>query len=89
MFQNREVITKKPYIIKRDSHIFNFFRSVLGYGLLFMFIRSILGASKGAGKNAGKGGGLSDLFGTAAKSNRFRQTVNVKFNDVVGMNKAK
>ena len=63
---------------------------MLGYGLLFMFIRSIMSASKGVGKNMGKGGGgMSELFGTGAKSNRFRQTVNVKFNDVVGMNKAK
>ena len=49
-----------------------------------------MNASKGAGKNIGKGGGnMSELFGTGAKSNRFRQSVNVKFNDVVGMNKAK
>ena len=36
----------------------------------------------------GKGGGLSGLFENS-KSHRFRQTISVKFNDVVGMNKAK
>jgi ATP-dependent Zn protease len=63
---------------------------MLSYGLLFMFVRSILAASKGSAKNIGKGGGgsLSEMFGTA-KSNRFRQPVNVKFDDVVGMNRAK
>lgn len=89
MFHNKDVITKMPYVIKKDSHIFNFIRSMLGYALLFMFLRSILGATRGAAKGAGKGGNFSSLFDNKTKSNRFRQTVNVKFKDVVGMNKAK
>ncbi len=43
------------------------------------------GVSKGKGK---MGKGLSGMFENT-KSHRFRQAINVKFNDVVGMNKAK
>jgi ATP-dependent Zn protease len=50
-----------------------------------MFLKSLT-AAKGKG-GIGKGG-LSGLFENT-KSHRFRQTINVRFNDVVGMNKAK
>ncbi len=46
----------------------------------------ISGAAKGQG--AGGKGGLSGLFENT-KSDRFRPNITVKFNDVVGMNKAK
>ena len=78
----------KVPIVKKDAHVFNTVRSLLSFALLFMFLKSIMsGVSKGKGQ-MGKGGGLSGLFQNS-KSHRFRQTINVKFNDVVGMNKAK
>jgi AFG3 family protein len=57
------------------------------YNLPFlMFIRSMIsGAAKGNG--AGGKGGLSGLFENT-KSHRFRPNITLKFNDVVGMNKA-
>lgn len=60
------------------------FRTFLSLGLLFFFIYSLLGAKKGA---QGRGGG-ANIF-EQAKTKRFLQKVNVKFDDVVGMQKAK
>lgn len=55
--------------------------------LIFTFIQSIARSMKSAGKGKG-GGGAVDLFGEK-KSKRFKQTVNVKFKDVMGMQKSK
>ena len=52
---------------------------------MILIFRSILQSAKRAGK--GQGGGMN-MFDTN-KSKRFRQTVNVKFGDVMGMQKAK
>jgi AFG3 family protein len=80
-------VVKKVPIVKKDNHIFNSIRSILSFALFFMFIRSMIsGAAKG--KGGGGKGGLSGLFENT-KSHRFRQNITVKFNDVVGMNKAK
>lgn len=89
MFGGTPVIKKIP-IVKKDSHVFNTVRSILSFALLFMFLRSIMGGlSKGkGGQMGGKGGGLSGMFENT-KSHRFRQPINVKFENVVGMNKAK
>lgn len=91
MFGGNPVIKKIP-IIKKDSHVFNTVRSILSFALLFMFLRSIMGGlSKGKGGQMGgkgAGGGLSGMFENT-KSHRFRQPINVKFENVVGMNKAK
>ena len=45
-------------------------------------------AGRGAGGRAGKQGGSLNIFGEA-KSRRFMQEVNVRFEHVVGMQKAK
>ena len=88
MFGGTPVIKKIP-IIKKDSHVFNTVRSILSFALLFMFIRSLMGGlSKGKGQMGGGKGGLSGMFENT-KSHRFRQPINVKFDNVVGMNKAK
>ncbi len=88
-FGGANPVIKKVPIIKKDTHIFSSVRSLLSFALLFMFLRSLMtGVGKGKGGQMGKGGGLSGLFENS-KSHRFRQTITVKFNDVVGMNKAK
>lgn len=88
MFGGTPVIKKVP-IVKKDSHVFNTIRSILSFALLFMFLRSMMGGlTKGKGQMGGKGGGLSSMFENS-KSHRFRQSINVKFENVVGMNKAK
>ena len=55
-----------------------------------MIVRSLFKGSRQAGKaNKGMdGGNPMDIFGNK-KSKRFKQSVNVKFKDVVGMQKAK
>ena len=85
LFNSSAPIIKRPPIIKKNSHVFNTIRSLLSFGLLLMFIKSLMGS---VGKGKGMGGGMSGLFDNA-KSHRFRQNINVKFNDVVGMNRAK
>lgn len=88
MFGGTPVIKKIP-IVKKDSHIFNTVRSLLSFALLFMFLRSIMGGlTKGKGQAGKGGGGLTGMFENT-KSHRFRQSINVKFENVVGMNKAK
>lgn len=63
--------------------MFNLIHSLLSFGLVLMFIQSLMGTVK-----KGKGMGGSGFFDNA-KSHRFKQNINVKFNDVVGMNRAK
>lgn len=61
-------------------------RFILSMVLVYMFFSSLAGATRNASKGArGKG---QDLF-TSSKSKRFMQKVNVKFADVVGMQKSK
>lgn len=72
-----------------DWNIGDTFRSMLTLYLLYIMIRSIGAASRGAAKG-GRAGSSQDMniFGNA-KSRRFQQAVNVKFEHVVGMQKAK
>lgn len=76
----------KPPIVETSSHIFSTVRNYLSLALLFMFISSLRKVAKGQARQ-GKGATSSAL--DSSKSHRFRQDINVKFNDVVGMNKAK
>lgn len=62
-------------------------RNMLSLALLFFFIRSILGLSKGKGKAGGKGGFSGAMDDT--KSYRLKQAIKVTFKDVVGMQKSK
>lgn len=62
-------------------------RSLLSFLLLVAIIRSIRSSAQSL-KQQGKGGG-GNLFMEKSKSKRFQQTVNVKFVDVMGMQKAK
>lgn len=73
VFQNRS----------EPMNYFLSFRTFLSLGLLVFFIYSLLGAKKGS---PGRGG--ANIF-EQAKTKRFLQKVNVKFDDVVGMQKAK
>ena len=54
--------------------------------MLYLFVTSIFGAGKAGKKMGGKGG---NLFQQQSKSKRFQQKVNIKFTDVVGMQKSK
>lgn len=59
--------------------------------LMYFFISSLFKRNGAAPPKGGKGGGggSMNMFMEASKSKRFMQTVNVKFNDVMGMQKAK
>jgi ATP-dependent Zn protease len=71
---------------KVDRHIIGQLRNFLGLVMMYLFFTSIMGAKGGR-----KGAGGKSAFGMQdqSKSKRFLQPVNVKFNDVVGMQKAK
>lgn len=56
---------------------------------MLLFIEAIFGASKGAGKKGQGMGKQGFSMMDQSKSKRFKQTINVKFKDVVGMQKAK
>lgn len=55
--------------------------------MLYLFVSSLMQASRSGKKMKGKGGSMN-IF-EQSKSKRFQQKVNVKFNDVVGMQKSK
>ena len=69
---------------KEESNLVLSSRNLLSMALLFLFISSIMGGARARGK-----GGQASPFMETSKSKRFQQKINVKFNDVVGMQKAK
>lgn len=68
---------------KVDRHLVGKLRNLLGIAMMYMFFTTIARSGK---KGAG---GKPGMMPGQTKSKKFLQPVNVRFNDVVGMQKAK
>ena len=79
-------ISIKPSVHSSQLNLIETTRSFLSILLMVMIFRSLF-ASGRKGALGGRGGRM-DIFENS-KSKRFRQAVNVKFADVMGMQKAK
>lgn len=84
----KKPINVKPSIQSSPVNYLDTFRSFLSIFLMVMVLRSLFKTAKQVGKGKAGGGNALDIFGDK-KSKRFRQVVNVKFNDVMGMQKSK
>lgn len=74
-------------IMRKHKENFNLIttaRFILSMSLIYMFFSSLLGTARG-----GKAGGKPKNLFDQTRSKRFQQKVNVKFTDVVGMQKSK
>ena len=94
MNQLNTVSEQKQIIFVRetqeDRNMMTTARTFMIFYMLFLFISSMTKGAPGASKGKPpKGGGMNSLMMDQGKSKRFLQQVNVKFDDVMGMQKAK